>query len=548
MVRSNKMEKKAARAAAGVDGKYTRSLREMRDARVDELDLNPVDWIKAGLGNAGPWDPYQTWNANSQDEFLAASVGVQHDPESGSEPVMLHLGSSQSPVVGSHVSIWGKPGSGKTEGMCSIALSLALRYSPQRVNIVVLTPFASEYSKVAQLPHVVGVLEVNADSEDWAAKVLEIEGDRRGAVLDAAGEVDWKSYRASLEPDADAPELIVLCDGWDSMGSWRSAPIRTVLGRFSGEAARRGIRVIVSDQFRTEAIGLMARPGTGGLEYETSTQTGNSVTILADVEDLFSKIEVDPCFVERSLADRIVQQMAGVGAAVALESRSWECCLSHTIPKMIDALLVDEASADAVRALVKQATLAAHVNAAQVLPPDIVVDAPAGVSVRDVAAILSMVLMQAPGLTRRTVSVCDSGTSPAEARVAAVRVWPVGVAGIHGHPPAWAPVLRLQSYLGEEAMGEVVSGLESRGLTLGDEERELLTARLGVVDVELVMELGIGQLVTVIANAAWGRIAVAGDEPLAVAEVDIDSAVRIALEHGGEVDAAAASMTPAQAL
>jgi S-DNA-T family DNA segregation ATPase FtsK/SpoIIIE len=155
----------------------------------------------------------------------AATAIARRWSQSGCDPApVASIGMSADGVVdidlvrdGPHGLIAGTTGSGKSELLRTLVVSLAARASPDHVSMILVDyKGGSTFDACARLPHTVGVV---TDLDDGlAARVLlslDAEIRRRERVLRSAGSDDLAAYRRSTaEP---LPRLVVVIDEFASL-------------------------------------------------------------------------------------------------------------------------------------------------------------------------------------------------------------------------------------------------------------------------------------------------------------------------------------------
>lgn len=123
-------------------------------------------------------------------------------------------------VDGPHMIVVGTTGSGKSELLRSLVVSLALQASPTEVNFILFDyKGGSAFDRCACLPHVVGVV-TDLDRDDGYEKTatrvlrgLEAELRRREHMLRRVGLSDQKTYQLRRQQaDEPMPRLVIVVD------------------------------------------------------------------------------------------------------------------------------------------------------------------------------------------------------------------------------------------------------------------------------------------------------------------------------------------------
>ena len=143
------------------------------------------------------------WAANSPPAGLSAPIGVG---EAG--PVRADLAAD-----GPHCLLAGTTGSGKSELLRTLIASLAARYSPDFLNLVLIDyKGGAAFDACADLPHAVGlVTDLDESLGERALRSLEAELARREERLREAGAADLDQLWRAV-PDRPLPRLAVIVD------------------------------------------------------------------------------------------------------------------------------------------------------------------------------------------------------------------------------------------------------------------------------------------------------------------------------------------------
>lgn len=162
----------------------------------------PALW---GISNPEPESIIQAVQVNRNDhEGLAVSIGYTDE----GKPFELDL---HDRAHGPHAMVIGTTGSGKSEAMRTLALALAVRFSPKRVQLFFIDfKGGGAFAPLEGLPHCIGLLS-NLDAREAARALETLEGelDRRQRLLAERG-VDHANA-------AGLPHLIVMADEFAEM-------------------------------------------------------------------------------------------------------------------------------------------------------------------------------------------------------------------------------------------------------------------------------------------------------------------------------------------
>ena len=137
---------------------------------------------------------------------LSPAVGMIDDPRSQSQyPLKLNIAED------GNIAIFGAPQTGKTSFLQTVALSLALSYSPDEVNIYVMDFGSWELSSLVALPHVGGVALGNEEEKiiNLSRLIQNILNERRQGFA-TNGTNNVLAYRKIMEKPI--PYIILLLD------------------------------------------------------------------------------------------------------------------------------------------------------------------------------------------------------------------------------------------------------------------------------------------------------------------------------------------------
>ncbi|WP_433260120.1 type VII secretion protein EccCa [Actinosynnema sp. CS-041913] len=248
------------------------------------------------------------WAPRSDRDFLRVPIGV----DTAGRPVLLDLKESAQLGMGPHGLCVGATGSGKSELLRTLLLSLVATHPPTQLNLVMIDyKGGATFAPLARLPHVTGLITNLIDDDGLVGRVrasLAGEVQRRQQVLADAGKVsDIATYRLLREADPDLPELPHLLVVIDEFGELLTAEPEMIelfltigrIGRSIGvhlllasqrlEAGkirqldthlsyRLGLRTLSETESRTvletpDAFHLPPLPGFGYLKVDVSVYT-----------------------------------------------------------------------------------------------------------------------------------------------------------------------------------------------------------------------------------------------------------------------------------
>lgn len=174
-----------------------------------------------GLGDIGTFNPESAWQPRYGRERLRVPFGVGAD----GLPVVLDIKEAAEGGMGPHGLCIGATGSGKSEFLRTLVLSLIATHSPDQLNFV-LVDFKGGATflgldGVAHVAAIITNLEEEADLVDRMRDALEGEMNRRQEVLRAAGNFanvsDYEKARAAGADLDPMPALFVVLDEFSEL-------------------------------------------------------------------------------------------------------------------------------------------------------------------------------------------------------------------------------------------------------------------------------------------------------------------------------------------
>ena len=210
-------------------------------ARVGLAELGVPDDVPAILARwapprAGPGRPLRS---------LVATIGIGAGPPVGVTDIDL-IGE------GPHALVAGTTGAGKSELLQSLILSLALRYPPTEVAMVLVDyKGGASFGACADLPHVVGqVTDLGPVEAARALDGLRWELRRRETLLAAAGLADLELLRAH---GAAPPRLLVVVDEFRAMTEDLPDFVPSLV-RLAAQGRSLGIHLVLATQRPAGAV------------------------------------------------------------------------------------------------------------------------------------------------------------------------------------------------------------------------------------------------------------------------------------------------------
>ena len=180
----------------------------------------------------------EVWRAGGADPAPIAVIGRTAD-------ALLEI---DLVADGPHGLVAGTTGSGKSELLRSLVISLALRVSPEHLQFVLIDyKGGSTFDACADLPHTVGVVtDLDEGLAERALISLEAELHRRERILRAAGAGDLRAYRA--EPGvAPLARLLVVIDEFAALAKELPGFLAALVG-IAQRGRSLGVHLILATQ------------------------------------------------------------------------------------------------------------------------------------------------------------------------------------------------------------------------------------------------------------------------------------------------------------
>jgi DNA segregation ATPase FtsK/SpoIIIE, S-DNA-T family len=158
----------------------------------------------------------ETWRPRERNALLRVPIGVRGD----GEPLLIDFKEAAERGMGPHGLIIGATGSGKSELLRTIIVSLAVTHDPQTVNFVLIDfKGGASFADFDALPHVAGII-TNLEGEisliDRVYYSLLGEQQRRQRMLHDAGNLDnIKQYQTKWQTNPEMepmPHLLIIAD------------------------------------------------------------------------------------------------------------------------------------------------------------------------------------------------------------------------------------------------------------------------------------------------------------------------------------------------
>ncbi|MBB5912838.1 S-DNA-T family DNA segregation ATPase FtsK/SpoIIIE [Nocardia transvalensis] len=271
----------------------------------DDTSADPGLMALLKIPDAAQIDPVKVWRPRTARERLRVPIGVTPD----GTPVELDIKESAENGMGPHGLCIGATGSGKSEFLRTLVLSMVTTHSPDALNLV-LVDFkgGATFLGLDPLPHVAAVitnLEEELSLVDRMKDALAGEMNRRQELLRSAGNYanvnDYEKARNAGVPLDPLPALFVVVDEFSELLSQKPdfADLFVMIGRLgrslhvhlllasqrleenklrgldSHLSYRIGLRTFSANESRavlgiTDAYHLPAVPGSGYLKSDAS--------------------------------------------------------------------------------------------------------------------------------------------------------------------------------------------------------------------------------------------------------------------------------------
>lgn len=139
-------------------------------------------------------------------------------------------------IADHNVMMTGLSGSGKTTFMQTVAVSLALTYSPEKLQMYIFSLTTHVLQSLAELPQVGDIVfEDDRDEQGRMIDLLYQESLRRKTLFREMATDNFTQYNRSVPDNPDAEELpavVVLLDGMSKIREWESMHMEDKLSKF----------------------------------------------------------------------------------------------------------------------------------------------------------------------------------------------------------------------------------------------------------------------------------------------------------------------------
>ncbi|QQC59316.1 hypothetical protein I6H58_10320 [Rothia kristinae] len=205
----------------------------------------------------------ERWRMTRDSCALVAELGRRTDAAPGDDPI-LRVDLNE---YGPHCVIAGTTGSGKSEFLRALLAGLALRYSPERLSMVLIDfKGGASFGELARLPHVHGLLtdlEESTVTRDLA--YLRAELRRREQLFRELGVGSWMEFvrgPAHRELPEPLPELLICVDEFRMLVESLPEAMQQLL-RIATVGRSLGVHLVMSTQRPQGAISADIRANVG---------------------------------------------------------------------------------------------------------------------------------------------------------------------------------------------------------------------------------------------------------------------------------------------
>ena len=231
--------------------RYQQALDQVRSQTATAYDA----WFDAlRIGDIAQFDARPTWAANEWDPRMQFAVGHAAD-----EP-----GSVVNVEMAANGLIVGQTGAGKTVLLAGLVLGACARYSPSRLNLILMDCKGSDtfrgFEKLSQVVGNFASLAERPDTVDGIAECITQEIERRVGLLsqhDAADIIDYRARRAAAPDRYPAlPDLVVVIDEFQALTGNVRPNFRDVVRDLARVGRHAGVHLMGSGQSIDASGGL----------------------------------------------------------------------------------------------------------------------------------------------------------------------------------------------------------------------------------------------------------------------------------------------------
>ena len=327
------------------------------DALVDTVGLEQLEGVPHDVDSV-----LAAWASNTEP---AAPIGLGIADDRTADVVWLNLVTD-----GPHGLIAGTTGSGKSELLRTLVISLAARVSPRHLNFVLVDyKGGATFDACATLPHTVGmVTDLDGGLAARALASLNAELHRREVLLRACGAVDVDTIDPrSHEP---IPRLLVVIDEFAALAGDVPGFITSLVG-VAQRGRSLGVHLLLATQRpagviddairantdlrlalrlndRSDALDVVGDPAPAG--FSRSTPGRALLRLGADTERVFQTATSGHRHGSGTLLESLARAIAAAAerSHLAAPHRPWLASLDTLVPGDLGRLVTADAGADAI--------------------------------------------------------------------------------------------------------------------------------------------------------------------------------------------------------
>ena len=149
-----------------------------------------------------------------------------------------------------HLLIAGTTGSGKSEGINAMLLSLLYRNSPQTLRLMMIDPKMLEFSIYNDIPHLLTPVITEAKKAITALSNMVAEMERRYKIMSQTRTKNIESYNEKMKSEGGEqfPYIVVIIDELADLMMTSGKDVELYIGRLAQMARASGIHLIVATQ------------------------------------------------------------------------------------------------------------------------------------------------------------------------------------------------------------------------------------------------------------------------------------------------------------
>ena len=213
-----------------------------------------LDEVVHGGWNGETWEPLHEWDPNKKanNDFVEPVFGLLDQP---AKQIQIPIRIEEE--LGGNLMVFGSGGSGKSTLLRTVVTSLAMTYSPDKVNVYILDYGGQSSLKVLEaFPHVGAVVtKLETERTERLIQLIRNEVQRRNRVMREMRVDNWTDYNAKSKPENQFQALFLIIDNFrDFKQSFEHEFINDVTRLISGAQAT-GLFLILSSSLTSDISG-----------------------------------------------------------------------------------------------------------------------------------------------------------------------------------------------------------------------------------------------------------------------------------------------------